>query len=233
MIDKETCSRIGLFGGTFNPIHLGHLRAAEEVLEALDLDRVIFIPSAIPPHKPADPLDPIADADQRLDWVERATAGHKRFSVDRIEMDRPGASFLIDTLEALRDREFKSRRVFIVGEDAFSEMGDWKAPKRLFTMTDFAVMTRPPSRMRGIEEFIPDVVRKDFEFSEQGRVATHLVAGTRIEMVPITALDISSSQIRKAQREGRSIRYVVPESIRGAIEKSRCYVPNNGNLLDE
>jgi len=233
MIDKETCSRIGLFGGTFNPIHLGQLRAAEEVLEALDLDRVIFIPSAIPPHKPADPLDPIADADQRLDWVERATGDHKRFAVDRIEMDRPGASFLIDTLEALRDREYKSRLVFIVGEDAFSEMGDWKAPKRLFTMTDFAVMTRPPSRMRAIEECIPDVVRKEFKFSEEGRVATHLVAGTRIERVPITALDISSSQIRKAQREGRSIRYVVPESIRGAIEKSRCYAPENARPLDE
>ena len=87
--------RIGLFGGTFNPIHLGHLRAAEEVREALGLSRVLFIPSRIPPHKTADDVDPIATTEERLTWVETAIAGAEHFSVDRIEVDptgRPGGS---------------------------------------------------------------------------------------------------------------------------------------------
>jgi nicotinate-nucleotide adenylyltransferase len=229
MIDGDTPSRvgdrIGLLGGTFNPIHLGHLRAAEEVREALDLDRVLFIPSAIPPHKRADPLDPIADADYRFDWVLRATAGQKSFDVDRIEIDRPGPSYLVDTLESLCKREEGARLVFIVGEDAFSEMGDWRAPERLFALTDFAVMTRPPGQIRNLEERIPDVVRNDFEFSDEGRTATHREAGTRIQIVPITALDISSREIRRALRCGRSIRYVVPESVREGIERSGVYGP--------
>jgi nicotinate-nucleotide adenylyltransferase len=217
--------RIGLLGGTFNPIHLGHLRAAEEVREALELDRVLFIPSAVPPHKEADGIDPIADADTRLDWVLRATADQKSFVVDRIEIDRPGPSYLVDTLEALCKREEGARLVFIVGEDAFAEMGDWRAPERLFALTDFAVMTRPPGQIRSLEECIPDVVRDAFEFSEEGRAAIHREAGTRIRLVPITALDISSRDIRKALRQGRSIRYVVPESIREQIEQSGYYGP--------
>jgi nicotinate-nucleotide adenylyltransferase len=229
MIDGGTPSptgdRIGLLGGTFNPIHLGHLRAAEEVREALELDRVLFIPSAVPPHKQAETMDPIADADSRFDWVLRATADQKSFLVDRIEVDRPGPSYLVDTLESLRKREEGTRLVFIVGEDAFSEMGDWRAPERLFTLTDFAVMTRPPGQIRNLEQCIPKVVREAFEFTEEGRVAIHREAGTRIQIVPITALDISSRQIRRALRSGRSIRYVVPESIREGIEQSGIYGP--------
>lgn len=217
--------RIGLLGGTFNPIHLGHLRAAEEVREALDLDRVLFIPSAVPPHKQADTTDPIADAESRFDWVSHATADQKSFGVDRIEVDRPGPSYLVDTLESLCKREDGARLVFIVGEDAFSEMGDWRAPERLFALTDIAVMTRPPGQIRDLEECIPDVVRDAFEFSEEGRAAIHRQAGTQIQIVPITALDISSREIRRALRRGRSIRYVVPESIRERIELSGAYGP--------
>ena len=218
--------RIGLLGGTFNPIHLGHLRAAEEVREALTLERVLFIPSAVPPHKRTDRLDPIAPAEQRLDWVERATAVTKHFSVDRIEIDRPGRSFLVDTLEAIRDREPEDvRLVFIVGEDAFAELGDWREPARLFELADYAVMTRPPGRMRGLGEGLPSVVRDAFELSSDGRLAVHREAGTRIERVEVTPLDISSSGIRRAVREGRSIRFLVPESIREDIEHGGCYGP--------
>ena len=108
--------RIGLLGGTFNPIHLGHLRAAEEVREALDLERVLFIPSAVPPHKRADAEDPIADAGLRLEWVESATAISKSFSVDRIEIDRPGPSYLVDTLEAIRALSWRGEDVVCLQE---------------------------------------------------------------------------------------------------------------------
>ncbi len=231
MTERASGPRIGLFGGTFNPIHLGHLRAAEEVRESLALDQILFIPSAIPPHKRTDPADPIAEAQWRLQWTQRAIASEKEFSVDRIEIDRPGPLFLVDTLEAIREREPAGTRiVFIVGEDAFAEMGDWRAPERLFALADLAVMTRPPDRLRDLAQRMPQVVRDSFRFSQQGRVAQHREAGTRIDLISITALDISSTEIRSAIRSGRSIRYLVPESIREEIEGSGCYGPR---LIDE
>jgi len=223
MKNRRSGPRVGLFGGTFNPIHLGHLRAAEEVREALALERVLFIPSRIPPHKRQDAKDPIASAEQRLEWVEQSIARHEGFRIDRIEVDREGPSFLVDTLAEIRDRENKERPVFIVGEDAFAEMGDWREPETLFALTDFAVMTRPPGGLGHLADRIPKVVRASFEFDEAGRRAIHIDVGTQIDLVPITALDISSSRIREACRAGRSIRFLVPEPVRLSIEASGCY----------
>lgn len=216
--------RIGLLGGTFNPIHLGHLRAAEEVREMLCLEQVIFIPSAIPPHKVADADDPIAQAALRLEWVEAATASQPAFGVDRIEVDRAGPSFLVDTLETIGHRTpHHTKTVFIVGEDAFAEMGDWRSPERLFGLSDFAVMTRPPGRLERLADRIPEIVRDAFTFSGDGRSAAHRETGARIDLVEVTALDISSSAIRRALRQGESIRYLVPESIRESIKKTGPY----------
>lgn len=216
--------RIGLLGGTFNPIHLGHLRAAEEVREALELERVLFVPSRVPPHKAADPDDPIASAEERAGWVEQAIAGHDGFALDRIELDREGPSYLVDTLAAIREREAGRRRtVFIVGQDAFAEMGEWRAPERIFALTDLAVMTRPPGELRDLRDRMPEVVRGDYEIVDGGRGARHRRAGTTIELVTISALDISSSRVRWFCRNGRSIRYLVPESVRAAIESSGRY----------
>lgn len=224
MKTRSSAPRIGLFGGTFNPIHLGHLRAAEEVREALGLDEVDFVPSAVPPHKRESDGDPIAPAALRLAWVEGAIAGHPGFEIDRVEVDRGGASYLVDTLTLIRARDPEGPPpVFIVGEDAFAEMGEWRQPLRLFELADFAVMTRPPGRLDDLAERMPEIVRDQFRFEGAGRVARHRSAGTRIDLVAITALDISSSQIRQACRLGQSIRYLVPETIRGAIEQSGCY----------
>ena len=112
-----------------------------------------------------------------------------------------------------------------MGEDAFAEMGDWRKPERLFALADLAVMTRPPGQLRDLAQRIPEIVRNSFGFSQQGRVAQHREAGTRIDLISITALDISSTEIRSAIRRGRSIRYLVPESIREEIERSGCYGP--------
>ena len=218
--------RIGLFGGTFNPIHLGHLRAAEEVREALDLGRVLFIPSHTPPHKDGDENDPIASAEQRLEWVELAIAAQKSFSVDRIEIDREGLSYLVDTLRAIRDRETGRRKmVFILGEDAYAEMGDWRDPAGIFGLTDLAVMTRPPGQLASLADRMPSVARDLYTLSQDGQSAVHREAGTRIDLVPISALDISSSKVREACRAGRSIRFLVPETIREPIEVSERYGP--------
>ena len=226
--------RIGLFGGTFNPIHLGHLRAAEEVREALGLDEIDFVPSAVPPHKRECEGDPIAPAALRLAWVAGAIAGRPGFEIDRVEVDRSGPSYLVDTLTLIRARDPGGPPpVFIVGEDAFAEMGEWRQPLRLFELADFAVMTRPPGRLLDLGVRMPEVVRDQFRFETAGQIAHHRTAGTRIDLVAITALDISSSQIRRACREGNSIRYLVPESIRGAIEQSGCYAASEAREAAE
>lgn len=221
---KQGAARSGLFGGTFNPIHLGHLRAAEEVREALGLDSIAFIPSNVPPHKRERDGDPIAPAALRVAWVESAIADQPDFSIDRVELEREGPSYLVDTLRTIRARDPNAPPpVFIVGEDAFAEMGEWRAPETLFSLADFAVMTRPPGRLCDLALRIPETVRSRFRFEDAGRRAHHESAGTTIELVEITALDVSSSQIRRACREGRSIRWLVPEAVRRGIEASGCY----------
>ena len=147
---------------------LGHLRAAEEVRQVLSLDRVLFVPSRIPPHKHTDPDDPIADSARRLRWVERAIAGHPDFSVDRVEIEREGPSFLVDTLATIRGRDGTGTApppVFIVGQDAFAEMGDWRAPERIFALADLAVMTRPPGHLRHLADRLPAIVRDDYDIA--------------------------------------------------------------------
>ena len=213
---------IGIYGGTFNPIHMGHLRAAEEVAEILGLDRMIFVPRARPPHKSAQ-QETIAPAAQRLSWVRLAVEGHTRFQVDPIEVERPGPSYLVDTLSALSDRFADDELVFVVGQDAFREMGTWKAPEQLFAMAHVAVTTRPPVADGSLERWIPDRVRNDFTISRDGLSARHRGTDGWVRQIPITPLDISSTRIRERVRDGETIRYLVPEPVRHAIEDSGCY----------
>ena len=224
----ELAPRVGVYGGTFNPIHVGHLRAAEEVAEGLGLERVVFVPSARPPHKAgADPADPIAPARLRFDWVRRAVADRPGFEADPIEVEREGPSFLVDTLEAFARRLHPVRPVFVLGCDAFQEMGTWRQPRKLFTLAHFAVTTRPPLQVdlvsKPLSAWLPECVRDDVVIAPDGRSGAHREAGTRILLVPITALDVSATGLRSALREGRSLRYLVHEAIREEIEQSGVY----------
>ncbi len=214
---------IGLYGGTFNPIHEGHLRAAEEVVEALDLECMVFVPSARPPHKSEAGDDVIAPAKLRLDWVTLAVRGNARFAVDAIEVERPGPSYLVDTIRALRARHSGSELVFTAGQDAFNEMGTWREPGELFRLAHIAVTTRPPVRRGSLADWLPECVRSEVEIAADGLSARHREANTWIRQLPVTALDISASRIRALLRAGRSIRYLVPERVRAAIEASGCY----------
>lgn len=213
---------IGIYGGTFNPIHVGHLRAAEEVVEALDLDRMVFIPSARPPHK-LDEADETAPARLRLEWVELAIRDNPRFAADPIEVDRPGPSFLVDTLRALRDGNPGEELTFVVGQDAFSEMGGWREPREIFRLAHVAVTTRPPVLDGSLADWLPACVAQDFEMGDGGQTARHREAGTRIRRIAVTPLDVSASEIRRRLRSGRSIRYLVPETVRTAIIASGAY----------
>ena len=214
---------VGVYGGTFNPIHLGHLRAAEEVVELLDLDRMLFVPSAEPPHKEAAETDVIAPACDRLHWVRLAVKDNPRFEADPIEVEREGLSYAVETLTALGERLAPQLPVFIVGHDAFVEMGSWRDPETLFTRAHMAVTTRPPVRGGRLEAWLPECVRDDFEVAADGRSAQHRRAGTWIRLVELTALDISATEIRRRLREGHSVRYLLPAAVQEAVESSQHY----------
>jgi nicotinate-nucleotide adenylyltransferase len=216
-------ARVGIFGGTFNPIHLGHLRAAEEVLEALELERMVFVPSAEPPHKQHEAGDPIAPAAERLAWVRAAVADHPRFSVDSLEVDREGPSYSVDTLRVLGARQAPERPVFVVGQDAFADMGSWRDPETVLSLAHLAVITRPPVRKGSLADWLPAGLRGRVELAPDGLSGRCVPDGSCLRLIEITALDISSSDIRRRLREGRSVRYLIPESVREAIEESGVY----------
>ena len=214
---------IGIYGGTFNPIHVGHLRAAEEAAEALDLSRVVFVPSATPPHKADDPEDVIAPAADRLAWVRLAIAGNPRFEASGIEVERGGASYLIDTLRELRAAIAPDELVFLVGSDAFAEMGAWRAPAELFALAHYAVMVRPPLRTGNLAAWLPELVRDDVEIAPDQRSARHRRTGTWLRLVEIAGFDVSASQVRQRLRQGRSVRYLLPEPVREAVLASGAF----------
>jgi nicotinate-nucleotide adenylyltransferase len=203
--------KVGLFGGTFNPIHLAHLRAAEEVRETLCLDRIVFVPAKAPPHKVPDT---VSDAKRRLRLVRAAIADNPLFEVSEIELRREGPSYSVDTLrEILEGPNPPARLWFIVGADAFVEMDTWKSAREIFRLTDIAVMGRPPW---GACPPPPPAFAGDFEPLATGY--RHL-SGREIRFIPVTPLDISSTLIRQALADGRSVRYLVPEGVRALIEE--------------
>ena len=215
-------TEIGLFGGTFNPIHLGHLRAAEEVRETLGLERIVFVPSADPPLK-RNGQGVMAPARERLAWVELAIRGHPAFSVDPLELERPGPSYTIDTLRVLAPRLAPLRPVFILGCDAFAELASWREPKALLELAHFAVLTRPPAERGSLAAWIPPELAADLVLSPDGQEARHRSAGTWLRRVPIAALDISSTDVRRRLSEGRSVRYLLPDPVLAAVVQSGVY----------
>jgi nicotinate-nucleotide adenylyltransferase len=216
-------TRVGILGGTFNPIHQGHLRAAEEVCEALDLERMILVPSAEPPHKHGSDDDPMAPAEQRLSWVRAAVADNPRLAVDALEVERGGRSYSVDTVREIGARTAPELPVFVIGVDAFIELGTWREPEALLGLAHVAVMTRPPLAPRSLAEVLPSCAKDLIELSADGRSGHHRTAASWIRLLQISLLDISSSDIRARLREGRSVRYLVPEVIREEIASSGVY----------
>ncbi len=211
--------RIGLFGGTFNPIHFGHLRSAEEVREAQRLDEVWFVPSATPPHKSPARL---ATAEHRYAMVRRAVAGQPQLRVSRIEIDRGGRSFSVDTLATLRQRYPEHRFSFLLGLDAFMDIGTWKDYPRLFTLCDIVVTSRPPHTDVDLLAAIPVVARGQFCYARARNRLRH-ASGHRVIFQRISDLAISATAIRDLRRRGRSIRFLVPPAVERYIEEKRLY----------
>jgi nicotinate-nucleotide adenylyltransferase len=210
-----------LFGGTFNPIHYGHLRTAEEVAEILQLSQLWFLPAAVPPHKaPAD----LTSFALRLAMARLAVARHPVLSVSDFEGQRLGKSYSIDTLRRLR-RELgpETDLYFILGLDAILEIATWKDYRELFSLCHFAVLDRPGFDRRQLANVLRRHVDPDFRDLAQGEGFLH-PSGKKVLPLATTLLDISATCIRRLRRQGRSIRYLLPEAVRRFIIKNKLYL---------
>lgn len=207
---------LGVFGGTFNPVHLAHLRVAEEVRETLALARVLWVPSGDPPHKPR----PRVAAAHRLEMVRRATASNPSFEVLDLEVRRDGPSYSLDTLDALRAAHPNARLWFILGVDALEEIQTWHRPEALFERASFAVVPRPGTAPRPLAERLGGTLARAFRPGPHG---LEHPSGHVLREVPVSPLAISASDVRRRIARGASVRYLVPEAVVEYIEKHRLY----------
>ena len=214
MTDGETARRaahppaLGILGGTFDPIHIAHLAVAEEARESLDLDQVLFIPAGQPPHKPDQAVTP---GEVRLAMIELAIAGNPAFAASRMELDRNGPSYTVDTLSALRAERAaagaSTELVFIVSAEAFAAFGTWREPRRVLELATIAVAPR---------DGFPDATREAVvrEFPEHAH---------RVVFLDGPRLRLSASDLRERAAAGRSLRYLVPDAVAAHIEDHALY----------
>jgi nicotinate-nucleotide adenylyltransferase len=212
---------IGVLGGTFDPIHYGHLRLAEELGEKLRLEEVRFVPSGMPPHRSA----PAVNADHRLAMTQLAAAGNARFKVDGREVRRAGPGYTFDTLKELRAEEGEARPlVLLLGADAFLEFATWHRWHELFRLAHVAVAHRPGFPVERWVERMPQPLGREYSsrFVQQP-LAVHLSPAGGIAVVPFTALDISATAIRDMLRAGASPRYLLPGAVLDYIRSHKLY----------
>jgi nicotinate-nucleotide adenylyltransferase len=239
--------RLGIFGGTFDPIHYGHLLVAEQCREQCRLDQVWFLPAGVPPHK----LErTIVAGKARAEMIEMAIAGHERLRVDRRELDRADPCYTVDTLAALYAEDPSRELFFLLGADSLLDFPTWREPRRIVELARLAVVNRGSNSLpdRGVVQ--ADVGRPS-QVVRPGPPATSIeddlrrssykeaplpdleplrqILGdefeSRIEFVTIPGVDISSSDLRRRVREGKSIRYMTPRAVECYIETHKLYAP--------
>jgi nicotinate-nucleotide adenylyltransferase len=203
----EDMHRLGVLGGSFNPVHMGHLLIAQSAFEALDLERVLFVPCATPAHKQKSGL---ADSEDRLAMLEAVLEHDPRFDVCDIEIRRGGTSYTVDTMKQLREMHPQSRFFFIIGLDTLPELHTWKSINELLGLCEFVTFVRPGHDLRSLKE-------EDLKLMEPWprRLLDGMYTGIRV--------DISSSDIRHRVAEGMSIRYLVPMEVEIYISEHSLY----------
>lgn len=209
--------RVGLFGGTFDPVHIGHLRAALEVKEAFALDRCDLIPAAVPPHKSSGA---VAGAGDRLEMIRLAISETSDLGVCDVELNRPGPSFTIDTVNHFRSVLPENARCFLIlGQDAFLEIDTWKAYRQLFDLSAMIVMMRPSDTIAAagqlkaaMQTTLDNIVAPSYTWSEEagGFFQAKLQP---VYIHPVTRMDISSTQIRNLIKSGKSVDYLMPRAV--------------------
>jgi len=231
-----------VFGGSFNPIHFGHLLVADEIAELLALDRVLFVPAASPPHKQASELAPAAD---RFEMTKRAVGEHPRFEVSDVELRRSGPSYTVDTLEALRDR---GDLHLLIGSETFLDLLSWREPRRVAALARLIVVPRSGNgfdpegplaqkvlKELGLGHFVPPSPSAGAQTSyplaspsAAARQTPPLSASPRTSapppiLAPASSLPISGSDLRKRAREGRSLVYRMPLAVVAYIREHGLY----------
>ncbi len=187
-------SRVGVFGGTFDPVHVGHLVVAQEVHDALNLDVVLWMPAALPPHRREEA---VTAGEIRYEMIRAAVGDDARFEVSRLELDRPGPSFTVDTLEALREREPAAELFLVLGADQVTRLRGWRRPERILELATVVAVGR------------------------NGTTATSM--DVPHEWVEIPRLDVSASSIRNRVAAGRPIRFLAPDPVCRIIEREALY----------
>jgi nicotinate-nucleotide adenylyltransferase len=213
--------RVGVFGGSFNPIHFGHLLLADEICEILDLDRVLFVPAAEPPHKP--PVD-LAPARHRFQMTALAVRQHPRFEVSDVELRRAGPSYTVQTLETLRDR---GDLHLMIGSETFLDLLNWKDPFRVVRLARLVVV---PRNSTGFDTDAPSAQKVLKELGLPGFVPSPADVGRGTGLSPeapvlirAASLPISGSDLRRRAREGRSLAFRMPESVVAYIREHHLY----------
>lgn len=224
-------TRLGILGGTFNPIHLGHLRAAEEVKETLDLDQVVFVPSARPPHKSMD----IAPAEHRMEMVRLAISDNPGFAASDFELKRPDPSFSVHTLDHFAQTREGVSLFFLIGLDAFLDLPSWLEPERIMALTTPVILLRPPRCFdeAGSSPYMEMPAREELDALNSGaksvlRVITS--AGGEVILHRVTPLDISSTAIRERLGAGKSVKYLLPETVESYILFNNLYPRRPGGM---
>jgi nicotinate-nucleotide adenylyltransferase len=197
--------KLGVLGGTFNPPHIGHLVCAQEAHDQLGLDRVVLMPAGQPPHK-AIAADPGAEA--RHELCRLAIDGDERFAVSRLELDRPGRSWTVDTLKALHDESPQDDLIFIVGGDMARSLPTWREPEAVLELATLAVAERAGAEREDIRGELR---------------ALPTARGERVRFFDMPRVDVSSSLVRERVATGRPIRYLVPDAVADAIAQNGWY----------
>jgi nicotinate-nucleotide adenylyltransferase len=197
--------RIGVFGGTFDPLHVAHLRVAEEVAEKQRLDQVIFIPAGRPPHRRA----PLASPAHRLAMVRLGVAGNPRFTCSDCEVRRPGLSFTVDTLAALHAEYPRARFFLLMGMDQLRELHAWRDLPRLLSLCRVVAFSRPGQPLPRLGNIV-------------GPAGAPL-SPRAFTVQSVSALDISGTDVRRRAHRGESLRYLVPEPVAAYLQKHRLY----------
>ncbi|MBM4070749.1 MAG: nicotinate (nicotinamide) nucleotide adenylyltransferase [Planctomycetes bacterium] len=199
--------RVGVFGGTFDPVHLGHLILAEQCREQAALDRVLFVPSARPPHKLDQDMTPFA---QRVEMLALAIAGHAAFAIDELEKDRPGPSFTADTLRQLKEQDAHAQLFLMLGADALNDLPMWHGPQQIAALANLLVVARPGSVVPP-----PESIR--------AKLSLPLHAPLAIQVVQSPGIDIASRDLRRRAAAGQSLRFLVPRAVEIYIQERRLY----------
>ncbi|MFP4036662.1 MAG: nicotinate-nucleotide adenylyltransferase [Desulfobacteraceae bacterium] len=214
--------KLGVLGGTFDPVHLGHLRIAVEVAEDAGLDQVWLIPAARPPHKEGHRVTPFR---HRMEMIRLALRGAPRLGVSDLEGKRGGVSYTVETLKELHHMYPEDLELhFIAGTDAFMEIRTWKDYPRLFEYAHFILVRRPSVRAEDLEKALEDLDRRVERIGDgEYRMPS---SGCRVMEKEATYMDISSTRIRQAAAAGRSIRYLVPDRVHDYINQEGLYRQN-------